>query len=111
MQFVTAVMCRRNWSEFNHDQYCGAGFTENIGLFDVRRRQSSLPDGSETVYDLVSLLCQTPLVSARYSRVVLRPVVREYCRIPACWKLRMVGLNLVVFLESGPMQLGNESKN
>ena len=30
-----AVVCQRNWVEFGRGHHCAAGFTENLGLFEV----------------------------------------------------------------------------
>lgn len=30
-----AVVCQRNWAEFGRGHHCAAGFTENLGLFEV----------------------------------------------------------------------------
>ena len=32
---ATAVMCRKNCTEFGCDQPCAVGFNENFGLFEV----------------------------------------------------------------------------
>jgi hypothetical protein len=29
------VVCQRNWAEFGRGHHCAAGFTENLGLFEV----------------------------------------------------------------------------
>ena len=42
-----AVGCQRNWTEFGRGHHCAAGFTENLGLFEVPCTAGTLGDGIE----------------------------------------------------------------
>jgi hypothetical protein len=80
------VVCRRNGTGFGRDHRCAAGFTENLGLFEVPKLKSLAANADVFAFAWKSSKHQAYFAAkeARGSRQTLLPVGKGSASILDC---------------------------